>query len=119
MEVSTVLVDADGRWHGWAACAHAGCDGFFGGRRGSGGPGGVCEGCPVAELCLWAGLALEEVLGYRFGVWGGTVPARRARIAAGLPAGRLGVWYVELVAAWQPPAARRESSVGLVVGVAA
>jgi hypothetical protein len=82
VEVPTNLTDADARWHPYAACADTGPDGSYerpaAARR-------LCLSCPAAEPCLWAALALEQVLGYRYGVWGGTSAARRDRIAAGLP----------------------------------
>lgn len=35
----------------------------------------MCSGCPIMEGCLEWGLAHE-----RYGIWGGTTPAQRARI---------------------------------------
>jgi hypothetical protein len=35
----------------------------------------------VAEVCFWWAVTVESDLGYRFGIWGGTHPAVRARIA--------------------------------------
>jgi hypothetical protein len=40
-----------------------------------------CARCPVQEICLWYALAEEEKVGYRFGLWAGTTPTGRARIA--------------------------------------
>jgi hypothetical protein len=40
-----------------------------------------CARCPVQEICLWYALAIEEEVGYRFGLWAGTTPTVRARIA--------------------------------------
>ena len=33
------------------------------------------------RFCFWFALVTEERAGYRFGVWGGTTPARRSEIA--------------------------------------
>jgi hypothetical protein len=97
VEVPTNLAAADARWHPHARCAQTGPDGFYdrpaAARR-------LCATCPAAEPCLWAALALEQVLGYRYGIWGGTTPARRARIAAELPDVNLTRCYLAVVDAW-------------------
>ncbi len=41
----------------------------------------VCSGCQVREECLE--LALRDWAVGQYGVWGGTVPAERARLRAG------------------------------------
>jgi hypothetical protein len=40
----------------------------------------VCARCPVAEICLWTTLLLEDPL-YRHGVYGGLLPGQRAQLA--------------------------------------
>jgi len=55
-----------------------------------------CAACPVAEPCLFTALVHEQAASYRFGVWGGTTPPGRARIAEYLAGRHLGV--VELLA---------------------
>lgn len=42
-----------------------------------------CTGCPAIDVCLEWALAFEGSVGqtYRHGVYGGTTPAQRARIA--------------------------------------
>jgi len=47
----------------------------------------VCCCCPVAELCLWSALVLEDPL-YRFGVFGGLLPHQRHQLAALCPPSR-------------------------------
>lgn len=42
---------------------------------------------------------------HRNGIWGGTTPARRARIAASLPHVDYRHVYLAVVGTWQPPAA--------------
>jgi len=44
----------------------------------------VCARCPVAELCLWSALVVEDPL-YRFGVYGGLLPQQRHQLAALFP----------------------------------
>jgi len=43
-----------------------------------------CASCSVRDVCLWVALAYEARAGFHHGVWGGTVPEMRARIAAEL-----------------------------------
>jgi hypothetical protein len=99
VELSTPLTWADARWHVHAACANTGPDRFY--RRREADP--LCSTCPAAEPCLWAAMALEQSLGYRSGIWGGTTPRRRHRIAASLPDVSLTHWYLAVVEAWTPP----------------
>jgi Transcription factor WhiB len=40
----------------------------------------VCARCPVAEICLWTALLLEDPL-YRNGVFGGLLPGQRRQLA--------------------------------------
>lgn len=92
---------AENRWRAYAACA-SGDDhsDYHDSRRRH----PRCDTCPGSEPCLWFGLANEKDAGYRYGCWGGTTPARRARIAAGLGDVDYRQWYRELAASWQPPA---------------
>lgn len=39
----------------------------------------VCEGCSVSGYCL------EDGIGEKFGMWAGTLPHERAKLAAKLP----------------------------------
>lgn len=67
-------------WRGWAACRGVAPAVFF--DRGFMARAlQLCRSCPVAEPCLWWAMATEENSGYRFGIWGGTTPAVRARMA--------------------------------------
>lgn len=43
----------------------------------------ICEGCPVRDLCLAAGLVFHE----EFGIWGGLNPAQRQPLLQRLTAG--------------------------------
>lgn len=91
---------AETRWRDYASCAAADDHGdYHDGRRRH----PRCDTCPASEPCLWFGLANEQEAGYRHGCWGGTTPARRARIAAGLGDVDYRQWYSELAASWQPP----------------
>lgn len=92
----------DDRWRPHAACAHLGPTGFD-----SPALKALCGDCPAAEPCLWAALALEAVSGYRYGIWGGTGPARRARIAEGLGPVDVHAWYRGVVEGWAPPRRRQ------------
>jgi hypothetical protein len=67
-------------WSCRAACRGVGSAGFFG-RRSGVAARARCGCCPVAEACLWWAMVVEEDSGYRFGLWGGTTPALRARMA--------------------------------------
>lgn len=102
---TTSAVEA--RWRLYAACAQAGTELFFEltnptRRRAA---KAVCATCPAAEPCLWAALAAEQTAGYRHGIWGGTTPARRARIAATLPPAGLAATYLAVIGSWSPPPA--------------
>lgn len=58
----------------------------------------ICARCPVAEVCLWTAMVDEAANPpYRYGVWAGTTPARRERIAAELQLSAAG--YEELAGA--------------------
>ncbi len=104
MKVPTSLAAADAHWHPHAACAGDGPDPYF--TRHPAGPAGrSCTACPAAEPCLWAAMALEQIVGYRHGIWGGTTPARRDRIAASLPHSDFQRVYLAVVDSWRPPAA--------------
>ncbi|MDQ6748320.1 MAG: WhiB family transcriptional regulator [Candidatus Dormibacteraeota bacterium] len=97
MHIATILASADERWHPLASCIRTGPDRYFGTRRSP----TQCASCPASEPCLWAGLALEQYLGQRYGTWGGTSAARRDRIAASLPpATDLISWYLGVVDEW-------------------
>ena len=105
MAPSPSLAGAEARWRLYAACAHTSPQTFYQpthpvSRRAA---KQLCAACPVAECCLWAALAAEQIAGYRYGIWGGTTPARRARIAAGLPDMGLTATYLAVVASWSPP----------------
>lgn len=100
VEVPATLAAADARWHPHAACARDGPDPYFTRRP----TGRSCAACPAAEPCLWAAMALEQIVGYRYGIWGGTTPARRDRIAGSLPDLNYGPVYLAVVDAWRPPA---------------
>ena len=39
-----------------------------------------CEVCIVSDECLAAALEIEELTGYRYGLWGGTTPSERDRL---------------------------------------
>lgn len=98
----------ENRWRACAACA-SGDDhsDYHDSRRRH----PRCDTCPASEPCLWFGLANEKDAGYRYGCWGGTTPARRARIAAGLGDGDYRQWYRQLATSWHPPAPHvREAS---------
>jgi hypothetical protein len=61
----------------------------------------LCAGCVAAEPCLWAAMALEQAVGYRYGLWGATTARRRQRIAASLPAETdYTAWYGSVVTGW-------------------
>ncbi len=94
----------DDRWRPYAACANTTPQPFYASthpdRR-------LCANCPTAEPCLWAAMALEQVLGYRYGVWGGTAALRRQRIALSLPADiDYTAWYRAVVDGWAAPLAQ-------------
>ena len=67
-------------WSLRAACRGVGAAVFFD-RAGRGEAAPVCSRCAVAEACLWWAMTVEEGAGYRFGLWGGTTPMLRSRIA--------------------------------------
>jgi hypothetical protein len=72
--------DADAtRWRDGALCRQMGPAAFY--SRATAAALALCKRCPVDETCFWFALVIEERAGYRFGVWGGTTPARRAEIA--------------------------------------
>ncbi|MGH9129009.1 MAG: WhiB family transcriptional regulator [Acidimicrobiales bacterium] len=97
MDTLTALTSADARWHPFAACRAEGPAGYYSQRSAR----RECATCPAAEPCLWSGLALESLLGYRYGSWGGAGIARRDRIAAGLPPQTNYVaWYLGVVDEW-------------------
>jgi hypothetical protein len=45
-------------------------------------------------------LAAEQAAGYRHGIWGGTTPGRRERIAASLPTMDFTEAYAVVLEAW-------------------
>jgi hypothetical protein len=94
---------AESRWRAYAACADPDdrSDYHDGRRRHP-----RCDTCPASEPCLWFGLANEQDAGYRHGCWGGTTPARRARISAGLGDVDYREWYHQVAASWCAPAER-------------
>ena len=94
---------AESRWRAYAACADPDdhTDYHDGRRRHP-----RCDTCPASEPCLWFGLANEQDAGYRSGCWGGTTPARRARISAGLGDVDYREWYRQVAASWRAPAER-------------
>ena len=81
MDITSTPAD-ENRWRAHAACRHDG-PGYHEPQQ----PHPHCDTCPAAEPCLWFALAAEATVGYRYGYWGGTIPARRSRIAADLPPG--------------------------------
>jgi hypothetical protein len=102
MDITSTPAD-EHRWRAHAACRHD--DPSYHEPQQ---PHPHCDTCPAAEPCLWFALAAEATVGYRYGYWGGTTPARRARIAADLPPGDLTRWYRHLAATWTPPGPRVE-----------
>jgi hypothetical protein len=66
-------------WGDLAACRGVGPAPFYGSAAEV--TQGCCGRCRVDEVCFWFALATEEEAGYRFGIWAGTTPAVRARIA--------------------------------------
>jgi hypothetical protein len=91
-------------WRVLAACA--GCDPtLFHNRARQRSALACCAACQVAEPCLFTALVHEEATGYRFGVWGATIPAERVRIADYLAGRHLSV--VELFAGEESWWARR------------
>jgi Transcription factor WhiB len=58
----------------------------------------VCARCPVAELCLWSALVVEDPV-YRYGVYGGLLPHQRHQLAA-LCQPRRAAELLELELAW-------------------
>ena len=71
----------DGDWTGQARCAGTDPEIFFtdtkiNERRAK----GICAGCPVRLPCLDEAMA-AEIPKYRWGIWGGTGPRERNRIA--------------------------------------
>ena len=99
MTISTLDSISDAAWRPWAACADLGPAPFYGRPSKS-----ICAACPASEPCLWAALAQEALVGYRYGMWGGTSAHRRRRIAAQLGAVDYHSWYFAVVASWSPPA---------------
>jgi hypothetical protein len=99
LELAHAVAKADEQWHGAAACAGVRTNSFYiaGARKHS---VALCSECPASEPCLWAALALEQLEGRRFGIWGGTTPARRARIAASLSGVEFSSRYVAVVDSW-------------------
>lgn len=99
MCIATLDTISDAGWRPWAACAHLGPTLFYGHA-----PTTLCAACPASEPCLWAAMALEQVLGYHHGVWGGTTAQRRRRIAAQLGADvDYRAWYLGVVDQWSSP----------------
>lgn len=98
MPLDTLETLPDSSWRPWAACHDLGPGAFFGRARKS-----LCASCPVAEPCLWAALALESILGYHYGIWGGTSAQRRERIAEQLGPVDYRAWYLGVIDRWTPP----------------
>ena len=110
MEILDTLTRADAHWHPYAACSEIEpATGFYppSGSLSRAQAQSFCSDCPASEPCLWAAMALEQVTGYRFGIWGGTSASRRNRIAASLPDVDFVRWYEAVVETWVPPPARR------------
>ncbi len=98
----------DSRWRPYAACTNTGPGPFYGHATPQ-----LCSNCPTAEPCLWQAMALEQVLGYRNGLWGGTSATRRHRIAASLPRStNYPAWYQAVVDAWSAPTAEPAGRAG-------
>jgi hypothetical protein len=68
-------------WMDDAACHGVGTAEFYGSPAATARGRARCRACPVAEVCFWWAVTAESDLGYRFGIWGGTQPAVRGRIA--------------------------------------
>lgn len=99
MAISTLDTIPDAAWRPYAACADLGPDQFYGHARRS-----LCASCPASEPCLWAAMALEAILGYHHGIWGGTSGQRRERIAEQLGPVDYHAWYLGVLDRWTPPA---------------
>lgn len=85
-------------WQPSAACANTSPRPFYGSNHPD---RELCAGCVAAEPCLWAAMALEQTLGYRYGVWGGTTARRRQHVADSLPADvDYTAWYQTVVTGW-------------------
>lgn len=82
---ATFTAPADG-WREHAACRDSSTAAFFPDRDGASNRNPalkVCRRCPVIEDCLEFALYVEAdaTSQMRFGIWGGTWPAERKRIA--------------------------------------
>jgi len=64
----------------------------------------VCARCPVAELCLWSALIVEDPV-YRYGVFGGLLPHQRHQLAALCPPARAAELFDVEMAFWARVAA--------------
>jgi Transcription factor WhiB len=80
--VELAAAGAEVGWRDAAACRGAPTAEFFGRRSARVRGRARCEGCVVAEVCLWWAIVAEVGVGYRYGVWGGLSPARRSKVAA-------------------------------------
>jgi hypothetical protein len=90
-------------WQAGAACAGADPSLFHGPRSGTGGWRPYCARCPVADVCLYYALVCEADAAGRHGIWGGTTPATRQRIAAALAGVNLTESYHAALEAWDAP----------------
>ena len=80
--VELAAAGAEVGWRDAAACRGAPTAEFFGERSARLRGRARCEGCVVAEVCLWWAIVAEDGVGYRYGLWGGLSPARRSKVAA-------------------------------------
>lgn len=74
----------DDGWRELAACRDQPGEIFFEDGRGPShyvAARAVCRSCPVRAQCLEYALAVEAIVGYRFGCWAGLSPAQRSRLA--------------------------------------
>ena len=101
-------------WRDAAACRGAPTVEFFGAGSARARGRARCEGCVVAEVCLWWAIVAEDDIGYRNGVWGGLSPARRSKVAAEVGEDGARANLVAVLGAWAelnnqaptPPTAR-------------
>jgi len=97
-QTTTNTATLDRRWQPSAACANTNPRPFYGSHHPR---AQLCAGCVAAEPCLWAAMALEQALGYRYGLWGATTARRRQRVADSLPVDvDYTAWYESVVTGW-------------------
>lgn len=89
-------------WEWQAACLGVDTEIFFGPASRSHEWKTVCGSCPVTEICFWSAMAAEGTAraAERFGIYGKTTPAQRARIAGVVDAAVTGKRLADAVAGW-------------------